>query len=112
MKAFLALTMTFALTLSAQAKDLNQNALEALLSTPGVQVSGDVHAHETLESIYKGAVSNGAKVQNECIILNSRIADCTLWLTFSPMGETAVLYSVYLPGDKLVSTIVEVARGD
>lgn len=112
MKAILALTMTFALSFAALAKDLNQNALEALLNTPGVQVAGDVHAHETLDSIYKGALKAEAKIENECIILNSRIADCTLWLTFSPMGETAIQYSVYLPGDKLVSTIVEVARGD
>lgn len=112
MKALLALVMTLSFSLSAQAKDLNKTALDTLLSTPGVQVSGDVHSYETLESIYKGAVVNGARIENECIILNSRIADCTLWLTFSPIGETAIQYSVFLPGDKLVSTIVEVARGD
>lgn len=112
MKALLALTMTIALSAPAMAKDLNITSLDTLLNTPGVAVTGDVHAHETLDSIYKNAVRNGAKIENECIILNSRIADCTLWLTFKPMGETAIQYSVYLPGDKLVSTIVEVARGD
>lgn len=113
MKALILASLALGLSTSVMAADLNQTALSTLLTTKGLTVSGDVHSHETFKSIYGNAVKNGAKISNECTELaGSNTADCTLWLTFSPMGETAIQYSVYLPGTELVSTRLDVSRGD
>lgn len=112
MKTLFALTLALGLSSQVMASSLNETALKTLLTTPGIQVAGDVHSDETLESIYQGAVEAGARIENECSPINSRYAKCTLWLTFKPIGETALQYTVELPGTKLASSIIEVARGD
>ncbi len=113
MKFITAIVMTLGLSAVAQASDLNQNALETLLNTPDLSVNGDVHSYETVESIYNSAVESNARIDNQCeVIRSSKIAKCTLWLTFKPMGETAIEYTVNLPGTSMNSNFVNVARGD
>lgn len=112
MKTLLALTLTLGLGTSAFAGTLNQNALEALLNTKGLVLNGDVHSHETVASIYKGALKSNARINNECHPQNNVEAHCTLWINYNPIGETALSYDVLLPGHELSSPFVEVARGD
>lgn len=113
MKILMATVMALSLSASAFAGDLNSSALKTLLSTSGTSLVGDVHSYETLASIYQGAIDAKANIENDCeISKGSENADCILWLTFSPMGETALQYSVSPTGDKLVSKIINVSRGD
>lgn len=111
MKALILTAMALGISSNVFAADLNQNALATLLTTKNLYVSGDVHSDETFKSIYGNAVKGGAKIENECVVTSAETAKCTLWLTYE-LGETAVIYSVYLPGNKLVSSRLEVARGD
>lgn len=95
-----------------QASELNQTALNTLL-TSETSLSGDVHSYETVDSIYSKALKANAKIENTCsIVTGTKSARCILWLTFSPIGETALEYSVLLPGDKLLNSRVDVSRGD
>ena len=95
-----------------QASELEQTALNTLL-TSETRLSGDVHSHETVDSIYSNALRAKAKINNTCVeVVATRSARCILWLTFSPIGETALEYSVLLPGDVLQSSRVDVSRGD
>ena len=96
---------------SAFAESLSETALKTLLSSKTI-VIGDVHSDESVQSIYKNALSSNAKIENECRIISDKEAKCTLWLTYSPLGETALEYVVLLPGDKLQSPIIAVSRGD
>lgn len=113
MKYISALVMALGLTTLAHASDLNQKALEALLNASNLSLDGDVHSDETVIGIYNSAVSANAKIENNCVaVQSSKIAKCTLWITYSPMGETAIDYIVSLPGNTLASNIVYVARGD
>ena len=53
------------------------------------------------------------RINNACSsgeIKNEKVAECVLWLTYD-MGETALSYNVYLPGNKLVSNRLQVSRG-
>lgn len=93
------------------ASDLNQNALAALLTTKNLTLSGDVRSDETFKSIYGNAIKNGAKIENTCEVSSAQTATCILWLTYE-IGETALEYSVYLPGNVLVSPKLNVSRGD
>lgn len=111
MKALILTAMALSISSTVFAADLNQNALAALLTTKDLTVSGDVHSYETFKSIYGNAVKNGAKISNECTVTGSETAKCTLYLAYE-LGETAVQYSVYLPGNELVSTRLDVSRGD
>ena len=112
MKKLILAVMAIGISSTVMATDLNQNSLVALLTAKDLSVSGDVHSYETFKSIYSGAVKNGAKIQNECQeVRGTDTADCTLWLTYE-LGETAIQYSVYLPGHTLVSTRLDVSRGD
>lgn len=112
MKLLSALLMTLSLSFSVQASDLNQTALETLLSTPNLQVTGDVHSYETFDSIYQGALEANARIENECRVKEGgRVADCILWINFSPIGETAVEYKILLPSGKLFSQLLFVSRG-
>jgi hemolysin activation/secretion protein len=111
MKALILIAMTLSISSTVFAADLNQNALATLLTTKNLSVSGDVHSDETFKSIYGNAVKNGAKISNECIVTSAETAKCTLYLAYE-LGETAVQYSVYLPGNQLVSTRLDVSRGD
>ncbi len=113
MKTFLSWTLFLGLTVSpAFADSLNDKALETLLASKETTVVGDVRAHETVSSIYNHAIESKAAIRNVCRPLNSEIANCILWITFGPIGETALVYQVFIPGDKLTSNIVDVARGD
>ena len=112
MKKLILAVMALGLSSTVMAADLNQNALVALLTAKDLSISGDVHSYETFQSIYTRAVENGAKIQNECReVRGADMANCTLWLTYE-LGETAIQYSVYLPGNRLVSTRLDVSRGD
>ena len=112
MKKICALTLALVFSGAVSASDLNERALKALLSTK-VSLTGDVHSYETMDSIYSKALDSGAVINNNCeVVKNSNNAKCILWLTFSPMGETAREYSVVLPGDELSSNVVSVSRGD
>lgn len=91
--------------------ELEENALSTLLVTKNLYITGDVHSYETFNSIYENAVSNGAKIENTCEVISPKTAKCTLWLMYE-LGDVALMYSVYLPGDKLVSNELYVSRGD
>lgn len=113
MKCFLTLILGLGLTTIAGAADLNQNALQALLVTENISLDGDVHSDETVTSIYDSAIAGNAKINNICTIIKaSSIAKCTLWITYSPMGETAIEYTVNLPGTSLATNNAYVSRGD
>ena len=113
MKYFSTLVMVLGLTSVAQASELNQNALNALLDTPNLSLEGDVFSYETASSIYTLGLKANAKIDNKCeVIKASKIAKCTLWITHNPIGETALEYTVNLPGNSLNSNIVYVSRGD
>lgn len=111
MKALILAAMALTMSSNIFAADLNQNALATLLTTKDLYVSGDVHSDETFKSIYGNAVKNGAKIENTCEVTSAQTAKCILWLTYD-LGETALVYSVYLPGNKLVSNRLDVSRGD
>lgn len=111
MKALILTAMALSISSTVFAADLNQNALATLLTTKNLYVSGDVHSDETFKSIYGSAVANGAKIENTCEVTGKETAKCILWLTYE-LGETALTYSVYLPGNKLVSNRLDVSRGD
>lgn len=111
MKTLILAAMALSISTTVFAGDLNQNALTALLTTKDLVVSGDVHSHETFKSIYGNAVKNGAKIENTCTVASAETAKCTLWLTYE-LGETALTYWVYLPGNALVSSRLDVSRGD
>lgn len=114
MKYITAMIMALGLAALAQASDLTQNALKTLLeSSNDISLDGDVHSNETVVGIYNSAVSAGAKIENKCAVIKaSNIAKCTLWITYSPMGETAIDYVVNLPGTSLESNNAYVSRGD
>lgn len=113
MKTLIVTVMALSISSSVFAGDLNSTALKTLLSTPGTSLVGDVHSYETVASIYQSAIDAKANIENDCeITKDSENADCILWLTFSPMGETALQYSVSATGDKLVSKVINVSRGD
>lgn len=111
MKALILTAMALSISSTVMAADLNQTALSTLLTTKNLSVSGDVHSDETFQSIYGNALKNGAKITNECTASSRDTAKCTLWLQYE-LGETAVSYEVYLPGNALVSTRLDVSRGD
>jgi len=111
MKASILTAMALSFSSTVFAADLNQNALATLLTSKNLSLSGDVHSDETLKSIYTSALNGGAKIENECVVTTAETAKCTLWFTYV-IGETAVTYSVYLPGNKLVSNRLYVSRGD
>lgn len=111
MKTIVALVAILSFS-TLQASELDQVALNTLLNSK-TTLSGDVHSHETVESIYTNALRANAKINNVCVeTVGSKSAKCILWLTFSPIGETALEYSVLLPGDKLLGSRVDVSRGD
>lgn len=113
MKYFSTLVMVLGLASVAQASDLNQNALNTLLNTPDLTIEGDVFSYETATSIYNLGLKAGARIENKCeVIKASKIAKCILWITYNPIGETALEYTVNLPGNTLNSNIVYVSRGD
>lgn len=111
MKISIAVVFTLMTLGNVFASGLSENALNTLLNSK-TELVGDVHAVETVKSIYEGAISSNAKIHNECEIINKKEAKCILWLTFSPLGETALEYFVILPGNQLKSQIVKVYRGD
>jgi hypothetical protein len=113
MKCVITLLLGFGLSTIANAADLNQNALQALLATENIALDGDVHSDETVTSIYDSAIAANAKINNICIAVKaSPIAKCTLWITYSPIGETAIEYTVNLPGTSLATNNAYVSRGD
>jgi hypothetical protein len=111
MKTLILTAMALSISSTVFAADLNQNALATLLTTKNLTISGDVHSDESFKSIYGNAVKNGAKIENTCEVTSANTAKCILWLTYD-LGETALSYSVYLPGNQLVSTRLDVSRGD
>ena len=111
MKTLILTAMALGLSFTASASDLNKNALNALLTTNNLSISGDVHSYETFKSIYENAIDNNANIENTCEVLTKETAQCVLWLTYD-FGDTAVAYKVYLPGNKLVSNKLNVSRGD
>lgn len=112
MKKICALMSVLVFSGVASASSLNERALEALLSSQ-VSLRGDVHSYETIESIYANAQKSQARINNNCeVVRNTNKASCTLWLNFSPIGETALDYEVLLPGDQVISNFVTVSRGD
>lgn len=111
MKILILAAMALSISTTVYASDLNQNALAALLTTKNLTVTGDVHSDETFKSIYGNAIKNGAKIENTCEVSSANTAKCILWLTYQ-IGETALEYSVYLPGNVLVSNMLSVSRGD
>ena len=110
MKTLILTAMALSFSFSSSASDLNQNALKTLIESTNLTVVGDVHSYETFYSIYTDAVKGGANIENTCEIKNEKVAECVLWLTYD-MGETALSYNVYLPGNKLVSNRLQVSRG-
>lgn len=113
MKTLIATIMALSISSSVFAGDLNSKALKTLLSTPGIGLTGDVHSYETVESIYQNAIEANAKIQNDCgISKDAEDVKCILWITYSPMGETALEYVVSSSGDKLISKWIMVSRGD
>ena len=112
MKTLFALVLALGLSSLAMAQNLNETSLQTLLTTPGTILVGDVHANETVRSIMANAEANGAKIVNECTPVSKKVAKCILWITYTPIGETALVYEVELPGSKLLSSTIEVARGD
>ena len=66
MKTLILTAMTLGLSFTASASDLNQNALNTLLTTSNLSISGDVHSYESFKSIYEDAINNNAKIENNC----------------------------------------------
>ncbi len=110
MKTLILAALSLGLTFTASAADLNTDSLATLLSTNNLSVSGDVHSYETFKSIYESALTDGAEIENTCEVITTETAECVLWLTYE-MGETALTYKVYLPGNRLVSNRLYVSRG-
>lgn len=110
MKTLVLAAMALSLSSAVFATDLNENSLTTLLTTKNLYVTGDVHSYETFNSIYTDAVNNEDKFENTCEVTSQTQAECTLYLT-NEMSETALTYSVYLPGNKLVSNKLYVSRG-
>lgn len=111
MKAIILTAMALSISSSVFAADLNQTSLATLLSTKNLYITGDVHSNETFKSIYGDAIRSGAKVDNICEVESEETAKCTLFLSYK-LGETGLTYSVYLPGNELVSNRLDVSRGD
>jgi hypothetical protein len=112
MKALMAAIMALSISGATFAADLNQTALDTLLSSTQTRVEGDIHEGETVVSIFVGALEGDADIKNECSVVSKDEAKCTLWLTFKPMGETALQYSVNAAGTALTNNMVTVSRGD
>lgn len=113
MKTLIIALVALTFTTSAWSANLHQSALNTLLTTSGLVVAGDVHPNETAQSIYADAKRSGASIVNRCkVIEGQNIASCVLWLTYSPIGETAIEYSVVLPGEAMADRMINVSRGD
>ena len=110
MKTLILAAMTLGLSSAVYATDLNSDSLATLLTSQNLSVSGDVHSYETFKSIYENAINNGDILENTCEVISLKAAECTLYLT-NDYSETAVVYSVYLPGNKLVSNRLYISRG-
>ena len=106
-----AMALGLSFTASTSESDLNKNSLNTLLTTNDLSVSGDVHSYETFKSIYENAIKNNANIENTCEVVKTEMAECIHWLTYD-LGDTAIAYKVYLPGNKLVSNRLDVSRGD
>lgn len=112
MKSFMATVLALSISGATFAADFNQTAMDTLLSSTETRVEGDVQADETVASIFTGALEDDADIKNECADVSNDEAKCTLWLTFKPMGETALQYSVNASGTALTNNMVTVSRGD
>ena len=110
MKALILAAMTLSLSSAVYASDLSRDSLATLLTTQNLSISGDVHSYETFKSIYENAVNDGDTVENTCEVVSLKTAECILFLT-NEYSETAVIYSVYLPGNKLFSNRLYISRG-
>lgn len=111
LKLLILIAMALSISAASYGADLDQNALKTLLTAKSLTVYGDIHPEETFLSIYGSAVRNGANIENTCEVTSAKIAVCTLWLSYN-LGETALVYTVYLPGNELVSNDLYVSRGD
>lgn len=111
MKALVVAIMALSISSAVFAADLNQISLDTLLSAPSTRLVGDVRPEETVVSIFVDALEGNANIKNECKV-SGAVANCTLWLTYSPMGETALEYTVTAAGDQLLSNLITVSRGD
>lgn len=114
MKYFLATIMALGLTNFSMAGVLEQTSLQTLISNSDkIALEGDVHAYETVASIYNTALSAGANIENNCVIVSaSNIAKCTLWITYHRIGECTFEYAVDLTGTSMAAILVKVSRGD
>lgn len=112
MKYLTALALAAGLATLAQASDLNQNSLKTLLSAEHLILDGDVHADDTVLDIYNSAVEVKAAIENKCtVIKTSKIAKCTLLITYGKIGEVAIEYTVNAAGFAMISNSVYVSRG-
>lgn len=103
------------------AKLVNEKSLELLLEKSSqIKIDGDIHAHETLDSILAGARKSNAKFENLCEYTSyDNMYECTLFLNFIIdgvyFGETAVIYQVKADESqmplRLLSLSAEIARG-
>jgi hypothetical protein len=112
MKLFMAAIMALSISGATFAADLNQTALDTLLSSTQTRLQGDVQQDETVISIFVSALEGNADIKNECAAVSKDESTCTLWITYSPMGETSLQYSVNAEGTALVNNMVTVSRGD
>ena len=110
-KLIMTAIMALSITASAMAADVSQTALDTLLASQSAQLSGDILPGETVTSIFVGALEGNADIKNECVTTGTDEVSCTLWITFSPMGETALEYKVNAAGTAMQSPFVNVARG-
>lgn len=103
--------MAISITATSMAADVSHDAFDALLNSKTVQLRGDVQADETVGSIVFSAITGNADIKNECVTTGSDEVSCTLWITYTPMGETALEYKVNAAGTAMQSDYVNVARG-
>jgi NDP-sugar pyrophosphorylase family protein len=114
MKYIMAVIIALGLSTVASAEDLNQVALQTIISnSKDIELQGDVHPDETVLDIYNAAITAQAKIENECtIVAVSKIAKCVLMMNYSQLGGTSIEYVVNLPGTSLASNSAYVSRGD